>query len=232
LTFNNLMLREIGSFQVTTLVSDPPWKENCYLIRHLVTGEQVLIDPGDDADAIIQEVLSGGSNLRYIWLTHAHHDHLGAVAALGRQFGIVCDLHKNDVRLLHHAPMYALRFAQKNIELPEAFRTFGADYSFQFGDQAITIIHVPGHTQGSVCYVIGDFVFTGDTLMYKHVGRTDLPGGDASLLKSSVNKLLEVLPGDKVIFPGHGRAWTVADAQDWWQTVTNDPPEHNTFEMA
>jgi glyoxylase-like metal-dependent hydrolase (beta-lactamase superfamily II) len=220
---------EFGKFQIRLIKSGAPWKTNCYLVRHLPSGEQAAIDPGDEAETIIQAVLTQGAELRYIWLTHAHHDHVGAVATLCRRFGLVCDLHKADVRLLRHAPMYALQFEHKIIEAPEPFRLYDTASQLQLGGAAVEVLHVPGHTAGSVCYSVGGFVFTGDTLLYEHVGRTDLPGGDAALLKISISQLVESLPGYTVIFPGHGRPWTVAEARAWWQTVTNDPPMYKAF---
>lgn len=221
-----------GEFQVNIFTTGAPWKENCYLVHHLPSGEQVIIDPGDDAEGIAQAVLYGGDKLCAIWLTHAHHDHVGAVAALCRTFSLVCDLHKGDMRLLRHAPMYALLFASKHIEAPEPIRTYEELPQLQLGQRAVEVIHTPGHTPGSVCYRLGSFVFTGDTLLYECVGRTDLPGGDAAQLKTSISRLVESMPGDTVILPGHGRTWTVADARVWLQAATNDLPEYKTFEAA
>ena len=196
-----------GEYQITTIVTGELWKENCYLVNHLPSGEQVLIDPGDDPDLIVQAVLDGGAKLRHILLTHAHHDHVGAVAALCRRFGLPCDVHKGDARLLRHAPMYASRFAGKRIEPPEPFRAYEDQPVFQLGERSIETIHTPGHTSGSVCSKVGDFVFTGDTLLYERVGRTDLPGGDAALLVTSVRWLMEHLPNDTIMF----RTWSFVD---------------------
>ena len=192
----------------------------------------MILDPGGEAGTIIQAVLNNDSKLRYIWLTHAHHDHVGAVAALCRRFGLVCSLHKNDTRLLRHAPMYAIRFAGKTIEPPQPFQSFELPIQFSFGGRAIQIIYSPGHTAGSVCYYLEGFVFTGDTLLYKHVGRTDLPGADSALLKISINQLIDTLPDKTMIFPGHGRTWTVEEARTWWKTAINYPPTFNTFETV
>jgi hydroxyacylglutathione hydrolase len=232
LTTTDHILWELGEFQIQLIKSGAPWKENCYLVYHRPSSEQMIIDPGGEAETIIQAVLNNDLNLRYLWLTHAHHDHVGAVAALCRRFGLACNLHKNDIRLLRHAPMYAIRFAGKIIEPPQPFQPFEVPIQFSFGGQAIRIIYSPGHTTGSVCFYMEGFVFTGDTLLYKHVGRTDLPGSDTELLKTSISQLIETLPGKTMIFPGHGRTWTVEEARAWWKMVTNDPPIYNTFEAV
>jgi len=222
--------QRIGEFEIQTIRSGAPWKENCYLVRHLPTGEQVVIDPGADAETIIQAVLANGSELDQIWLTHAHHDHIVAVAGLCRHFGISCRLHKADQRLLRHGPMYAQRFAGLEIEAPTDVQFFKLPCEFQIGGHRVEIVSTPGHTSGSVCYALEGFVFTGDTLIYEHVGRTDLPGGDDTLIKASVSQLLENLPAETILFGGHGRPWTVAQSQKWWQTVRSDPPRVDFFE--
>jgi hydroxyacylglutathione hydrolase len=208
----------LGDYQIDTFVTGAPWKENCYLVRHLPSGEQAVLDPGDDAETIISAIAEGGP-LRFVLLTHAHHDHVGAVAAICHHFNLPCDLHQADVRLLRHAPMYALRFAGKKIDPPEVVRTFEAAPAFQLGGQAMTVLHTPGHTAGSVCYCLAGAAFTGDTLLHEGVGRTDLPGADANLLKASVTCLLAQLPPETLLLAGHGRPWTAAEARAWWSST-------------
>ncbi len=220
----------IGEFDIQTIRSGVPWNENCYLIQHLPTGEQAVIDPGADADIIIQAVLANGSELSQLWLTHAHHDHIGGAAGLCQRFGLPCRLHKADHRLLRHSPMYALRFAGRQIEAPTDLQLFESPCQFQLGLHRVDVIHTPGHTPGGVCYAMQGFMFTGDTLIYEHVGRVDLPGGDDSLIKASVTHLLENIPAETVLFGGHGRPWTATQAYGWWQTVYSDPPRVDSFE--
>lgn len=216
----------LGEYRIVRIVTGEAWRENCYLVTHVPSGEMALVDPGDDADSVIQAVLGGGTRLHHILLTHAHHDHVGAVAALCRRFGLACDVHKDDVRLLRRAALYAMRFARKQIEPPAPFCAFEDKPALRLGGRFVQVIHTPGHTSGSVCYDFGGFVFTGDTLLYQRVGRTDLPGGDAKLLAASVSRLVERLPGDTVMFPGHGRPWTLAEASSWWSTVAAAPPHY------
>ena len=220
----------IGEFEIQTIKSGAPWKENCYLVRHISSGEQAVIDPGADAEIIIRAVLANGSELTHIWLTHAHHDHIAAVARICQRFGLSCFLHKADQRLLRHAPMYALRFSGQQIETPTDVQFFDAPCKFELGGLSVDVIHAPGHTPGGVCYGLDGFVFSGDTLVYEHIGQSDLPGGDASQLKASVSHLLEELPVGTVIFGGHGVPWTVALAREWWKFVSSDPPQVNFFE--
>jgi len=213
----NWTSRQVGAYVVVTVPTSERWRQNCYVVQHKISGEQAIIDPGNAADSIAEVVLHHGGQLRHILLTHAHHDHVGAVAELRRRFDIPCYLHAQDARLLRHAPLYAFRFAGERIEPAEGVCTFDPELGLRLGDAPIGMIHTPGHTAGSVCYVFPGIAFTGDTLMYRRVGRQDLPGGDPTLLSQSIGRALDLLENESVLFPGHGRSWTVAEARLWWR---------------
>lgn len=220
----------IGEYQITSITTGKPWRENCYIVRHLPSGELAIIDPGDRAETIIQVVSDSGTTPKYILLTHTHFDHLGAAANVGQYFNLPTVFHKADTRLLHHAPMYAMRFAAKPIQLPVLTCAYEGTPEFKLGAQVIEVIHTPGHTPGSVCYGIGSFMFTGDTLLHQHIGRTDLPGGNLDHLIDSVNHLLAHQPGETILFPGHRQPWTIAEAGEWWQSARLAPPAYHRFE--
>jgi hydroxyacylglutathione hydrolase len=221
----DLSTRQFGRFLVVTIPSGEPWKENCYLVRHEDSREQVVIDPGGPAETIAEAVEQHGGRLQRILLTHAHHDHVAAVTELRRRHQIPCYLHAHDARLLRHAPIYSVRFGGERMEPVRDVSTFEGEPDFPFGDGQISTIHTPGHTAGGVVYCLPAFTFTGDTLFNQRVGRTDLPGGDAAALSSSISRLLDRLPGDAVLFPGHGRPWVAAEARAWWQGLSDIPPE-------
>ena len=113
-----------GDCRVTCIPTGGRWNENCYVVKLNSTGEQIVIDPGDDSEAIIEAVIEGNQKPRYILLTHAHHDHLGGVDSLCRRFNINCFLYKADERLLRHDSMYAKAFAGVKIETPVFYETF------------------------------------------------------------------------------------------------------------
>lgn len=213
-----------GDFAVQ-IVPTGRWKENCYVVRHQPSGEQLLIDPGADEDKIIPLIESGGGTLKWILLTHAHYDHVGAVASLSEKYELPCRLHRDDKRLLLHAPMYGIRWDRKKIRPIKDFVTFEEDPHFELGGCPIELIRCPGHTKGGVSYGMGDFVFTGDTLLYKRVGRTDLPGGDEGVLRASVTHVLQHYDEHVLIFGGHGKPWTVAEARRWWEHARAAPPK-------
>jgi hydroxyacylglutathione hydrolase len=216
-------VQAFGDLRVATIVTSGAWRENCYVVTHLPSGEQAVIDPGGDAERI---AAAADGDVRHILFTHAHHDHVGAGAAVARRFGLVCRLHQRDERLLRHAPMYALRFAGKRIEAPAPCATFQEPPPLGLGSLGIETVHTPGHTPGSVCYRISGLAFTGDTLLRESVGRTDLPGGDWDTLEETVTALVERLPGETVLLPGHGATWTAADARAWWPEAASRRPAY------
>jgi len=190
----------------------------------------IVIDPGDNAELIIQLIEDVGGKLTHILLTHPHHDHVGATAELSGHYKIACELHKQDVRLLMHAPMYALTFANRKIPAVSSFHAF-EELCLTDEEPAIRALHTPGHTKGSVCYIFKGFMFTGDTLLYKHVGRTDLPGGCSEYLSESVSNIMGSVTDEIVIFSGHGKPWTVGEAKNWWQEISLKPPTYNKFDQ-
>lgn len=216
-----------GGCTVTCIVTGEKWQQNCYLVRHDATGSTVLIDPGDQAQAIIGEIESVGGRAARILLTHPHHDHVGAAQELSEHYGLPCELHRADLRLLIHAPMYALTFAKRPIPAITSHRSFeelvvGSD------EPQFRTLHTPGHTKGSVCYLFDGFAFTGDTLLCRHIGRTDLPGASADQLADSIARFLAAAPPETLLFPGHGKPWSVGEAREWWRD--SDAPEtHDKF---
>ena len=207
--------------------SGAPWHANCYLVRHVASGEQLVIDAGGNADEIVQR-LSDGRAPSHLLLTHAHHDHVAATGQLCDAFGLPCRVHPADVRLLRHAPMYAMRFGNYKMESPRNVLPL-TEESLRFAGSEIRVIPIPGHTAGGVAYGLPGMVFTGDVLLKNAVGRTDLPGGDLEALRRSVSSLLDALDADTVLYPGHGQPWTVGEAAAWWSTAATTAPEHRAF---
>lgn len=214
-----------GGCSITCLVTGNRWKQNCYLVTHEATGNTVIVDPGGDAEAIIAEAEGAGKKVTRILLTHPHHDHVGAAQAVGEYFGVPCELHRDDLRLLMHAPMYALSFAKKKIAAVSRYSEFQA-LERNGEEPQLRALHTPGHTKGSVCYLFDGFAFTGDTLLRNKVGRTDLPGSSAAALRRSVAAILAALTDDAMpIFPGHGTPWSAGEARSWWQEQQDHRPE-------
>lgn len=223
-----LLRHEYGGFNITCLVTGEKWKQNTYIVTQKTSSNTILIDPGANAELIIQQIENVSGNLVRILLTHPHHDHVGAASKVSEHFDVACELHKQDVRLLMHAPMYALRFANQSIPAVTHFQPFD-ELCIHTEEPEVRSLHTPGHTKGSVCYLFNHFVFTGDTLLYKHVGRTDLPGSSPEHISASIEMMLDKLADDTMIFPGHGKPWFAGEAKLWWQGLQDRPPVHTSF---
>lgn len=212
---------QIGEYEVSCMQGVEPWA-NCYVIRHTDSGEQIVVDPSRNAEEIAERVGEGG-RLKNILLTHGHFDHAGAAGAICSMFRMKCEIHRLDARLLHLAPMYAKLFAKSEMDAPQPVLTFESNATFDIGGDKLRCVAVPGHSNGSVAFLLPGMAFCGDTILRSKLGRTDLPGGNATVLEGSVQRLLNACPGQTVFFAGHGEVWTVADAREWWTSRASVP---------
>src|SRR5215470_9432333 len=196
------------SLQVTTFTNGK-WRQNCYIVVN-DEGSALIIDPGSDANGISALLAQNGWHVQAILNTHAHYDHVGAVAPLKEKYGAPFYLHSADEDLLKHANLYRMLFESREaVKIPSINHDIsGLAPEFAAGPFTISWISTPGHTPGSVCLRLKDLLFTGDTLMKDHVGRTDLPGGNRQELLTSVRKLME-LPPETIVYGGHGPSTTL-----------------------
>ena len=190
-------------------ITNGKWKENCYVVSN-VNNDALIIDPGSDGIRIINFIKDNNLNADAIINTHAHYDHVGAISKLKDEFSIPLFLHSKDEKLLKTANLYAKLFDGIGpIKIPIVDYYYDQidiqDYVKGF---SIKVIFTPGHTWGSVCLLIEDSLFTGDTLFNGKIGRIDLPGGDKQSLIKSL-KILSKLPHQTTIYPGHGASSTI-----------------------
>ena len=183
---------------------------NCYFLKNKETEEMLIVDPGDNADRIEQKVLEMQGRPVAILLTHGHFDHILAAEEIKKKYNI---------------PIYACAKEEKTLQDPRinltAFHmssyTLKADVYLkdlqvvELAGFSIQMIETPGHTLGSCCYYLKDegVLFSGDTLFCGSVGRTDFPGGSASDIVNSLHRLLEALPDDTEVYPGHDTSTTI-----------------------
>lgn len=187
---------------------------NCYIVYDQHGGEASVIDPGAEADKILRFLAEKELRVKNIFLTHGHFDHILAVQQVQEKTGARIVIHAEDAHCLQssHAALYSSI-------MREPFRVSKADICLHGGEKTIVgtveaeFVHTPGHTPGSVCIVMDNVIFTGDTIFEGDVGRTDLPGGSASSLKRSLVWLYR-LPYDYILYPGHGAPTTLGMERD------------------
>jgi|TARA_B100000315_G_scaffold155664_1_gene144241 glyoxylase-like metal-dependent hydrolase (beta-lactamase superfamily II) len=198
-------LKEINIKQIP----NGKWKENCYIINNN-RKDALLIDPGGDEISIIDFIVGNNLNVEAIINTHAHYDHIGAISRLKKKFSIPFFLHSKDEKLLKTANLYVKLFdGDGTIKIPAVDHYLDKiDIQKYITVFPIKVLFTPGHTWGSVCILIHDKIFTGDTLFNERIGRVDLPGGDKLALEESL-KTLSKLPGNICIYPGHGTSSTI-----------------------
>ncbi|HZK25716.1 MAG TPA: MBL fold metallo-hydrolase [Oscillospiraceae bacterium] len=181
---------------------------NCYLVACEQTRLGLLIDPGADAAQIIEMVQEAGITIKYIVNTHGHVDHVGANAAVREAFAAPIVIHTADSQL-YRRPKESLTLFFGDAELAEADQLVQDGDQLQVGQLAVTVLATPGHTKGSICLLVGDALFSGDTLFAGSIGRTDFPGGSASEIITSIKEKLLVLPPTTKVYPGHGPQTTI-----------------------
>ncbi len=188
------------------------FQENCYLFGCPATGRAVLIDPGDNARAILRLVQQSEVAVERIVNTHAHLDHVMAINAVKAATGATFHLHAADLPVLDDVPNRARLWLDSEvdeIDQPDGFLEHGQ--IVQVGNEQLEVRFTPGHAPGHVVFVhhAGRQVFAGDTLFQGSIGRFDLPLADGPLLLRSIREQLFTLPDDYAVYPGHGPATTI-----------------------
>ena len=180
------------------------YQTNCYIIHDDASKSCCVIDPGYDADLILDKLEALGLTLEAILLTHGHFDHVGAVKELASETGCQVYIHPDDLSMppmMTAGPLYYTKTYAEGTQLKLA----GLD---------IAVLHTPGHTPGSVCLLIGDTMITGDTLFAGSCGRTDLPGGDWATIRASLNRLAAI-EANLWVLPGHGGTSQLRDEKKY-----------------
>ncbi len=179
---------------------------NCYLIS--TNNAAIVIDPGFYSEKVFEFLNNNTDKERLILLTHCHFDHIGGAEQLRNNTGVKIAIGELENEFLSDPSVNLSGL------LGEPVKPFSADLLLKdgeevsVGDLKFKVIHTPGHTSGSVSYLFGDILFSGDTVFNCSIGRTDFPTGDYFVLSSSIKKLYE-LDGDIRVFSGHGEATTI-----------------------
>lgn len=180
-----------------------PFQENSYLLSDDVSGRGVLVDPGDEPDRITALVESATVSIDAIWLTHAHIDHVGAIAPLKRRWDVPVLLHADDLVLFRRAAQQAA-FYGLSIEQPRDPDKFLVDGdTLSLGDSTFSVRHMPGHSPGHVIFVGEEVILGGDLLFAGSIGRTDLPFSSPDAMEASLARVAALDP-ELIVYPGHG----------------------------
>lgn len=181
---------------------------NCYIVADETTREAMVIDPGGEAEKIIEMMKILNVNLKYIVLTHCHGDHIGAVTDVQKNLGGKILIHVIEAEGLNNKDISLTGYiGMPEIKLEPDSRVNDEDL-IHIGNIEFRIIHTPGHTKGGICLYSKEYkmIFTGDTLFRGTWGRTDLPTGNfEDIIRSITNKIM-ILPENTIIYPGHRKA--------------------------
>lgn len=179
------------------------FQENSYLVVDPSTRRGVLVDPGAEPERLIEMVRASGATLDAIWLTHAHVDHIGAIAPVKRVWNVPVYLHPADRPLFDRgawqAAIYGIPFDQPS----DPDRDLAEGDQLTVGSLRFDVLHVPGHAPGHVVFVADGHMIGGDLLFAGSIGRTDLPLADPDRMIESLERVA-ALPDETVVYPGHG----------------------------
>jgi hydroxyacylglutathione hydrolase len=197
-----------------------PIGTNCFVLACEKTGEAIMIDPGGEPDRILALVDEKQYRLQYIINTHAHFDHVGAVADIKIRKQVPFYLHKDDAVYLEPTVFRETlaSFGFHHIQPPTVDAYIDPSHDYTFGELSFKVLETPGHSPGGVCFLFEKDVFVGDTLFAGSIGRTDFPGGSMSTLMESIRTRLMCLADDTVVHCGH-----------MGQTTIGHERRHNPF---
>ncbi len=182
---------------------------NCYVLGD--GREGAVVDPGAEPERILREVSELGVQVRYIINTHGHIDHLGANKGVKEATGAEILIHREDEPILRAPQKDLFPILSDLPDSPPPDRFLEEGEAIRIGETSLTVLHTPGHSPGGISLIYEQGVFSGDTLFYDSIGRTDLAGGSYEVLMESIRKKLLPLSGEMLVYPGHGPMATLEE---------------------
>ncbi len=183
---------------------------NCYIVHS--KDEAIVVDPGDEAERILNFLQDLHVSPKLIVATHTHFDHVLGVDAVRTMTHAPFAIHKEDLPLLEVMQERVRQFMGFRVPPPPKVDEFLAqDDTIKVGQETMHVLHTPGHSPGSISLAGNGYVFTGDALFNQSIGRTDLPGGDFDTLVHSIKDRLFKLDDQTIVHPGHGPETTIGD---------------------
>lgn len=183
---------------------------NCYGLMNIQTKEMILVDPGDSPETIEAMVDQMQGKPVAVFLTHGHFDHILAVEAIKEKYGVPVYAGREEADVLAEVSLNKTDTMRRPLSVyPDVL--VDDLQTFTMAGFSVEVIHTPGHTKGSVCYYFPEekLLVSGDTLFQESVGRTDLPTGNTGQIVESVRRLIQTLPEDVDVLPGHASATTI-----------------------
>jgi len=190
-----------------------PFQENCYIVGDEQTGVGAIVDPGDEAVRIALAVEQTNLEIIQILITHAHIDHVGAVAALGDEYSCPVLMHAEAEPMLRQLPTQAMMMGLRFGKVPAVDSHIEDEEVIEVGDLQLRSLYTPGHAPGHLAFYVESegLVLSGDALFAGSVGRVDLPGGSIEVLMQSIEERLLTLPDETRVYPGHGPETTIGN---------------------
>lgn len=182
---------------------------NCYLVTDTNSGDAIYIDPGAEADYLINKVTKEELKLKFVINTHCHIDHTAEASTVINHFKVPFYIHREDLPLLNSLKEQGDFFGINVPEIPKVSDFVEDSDSFDLGNLKIKILHTPGHSPGGITIKIENSLFVGDCLFMDSIGRTDLLGGDYDQLITSIKSKILTLDDETIIYPGHGPSTTI-----------------------
>lgn len=186
-----------------------PLQANCYLVIDQESRESLVVDPGAEAGRILEQIRRFQAQVKLIVLTHSHGDHIGGVEEIKNETGAFLAVHSLEADWIVDPEMNLSALIGMPISTPPADRMLDEGDEIQLGRSILQTIHTPGHSPGGLTLKTDGLIVCGDLIFQEGIGRTDLPGGDMTVLMNTIREKIYTLPEETVIHPGHGNPTSV-----------------------